>query len=64
MSDWVFWLLVGLLPISAFCSGYNFGKVAGINEVKHLMDEQWNAYKSFRDTVFSLLGIEARDERD
>lgn len=64
MSDWVFWLIVGLSPISAFCSGYSFGKVAGINEVKHMMDEQWKMYERFRDAVLPLLGIEARDERD
>lgn len=65
MSECMFWILVGLLPISSFCCGYNFGKVAGINEVKHLMDEQWKIYENFRDTVFNnLLGIEVRDERD
>ena len=64
MSDWMLCLLVGLIPISAFCSGYNFGKAAGIKEGKHLMDEQWKIHESFRDTVFSLLGIEVRDERD
>lgn len=61
MSDRMFWLLVGVLPIAAFCCGYNIGEMAGINEVKHLIEEQQNAYRNFRDTVFRLFGIEVSD---
>lgn len=51
-------LLVGTIPVLAWLCGYHFGKADGIREVRHLMDEQWKDYESFRDLVFRELGIE------
>ena len=58
MSDWLFCLAAGFLPVLAWLCGYNFGKADGIREVRHLMEEQWKDYESFRDLVFHELGIE------
>ena len=58
MSDWLFWIAVGFLPMLAWLCGYHFGRADGIREVRHLMDEQWRDYKAFRVRVLRELGIE------
>ena len=58
MSYYLLLLMAGLLPVAAWLCGYHFGKADGIREVRHLMDEQWRDYETFRDLVFRELGIE------
>lgn len=58
MLEPLIWLLIGAIPVLAWLCGYFFGKGDGIREVRHLMDEQWSDYESFRDLVFRELGIE------
>ena len=56
--EFLFWLVIGLIPVGAWLCGYFYGKADGVREVRHLMDEQRKDYESFRDLVFRELGIE------
>lgn len=58
MLEALMWLAIGCIPVLAWHGGYHFGKRDGIREVRHLMDEQWKDYESFRDLVFRELGVE------
>ena len=60
MSETLMWCLIGFLPLLTWWCGYYYGKVDGIRQVRHLMDEQWKGYESFRDLVFRELGIEVK----
>ena len=64
MTETLVCCLVGfLLPLAWWC-GYHYGKVDGIRQVRHLMDEQWKDYESFRDLVFRELGWRWTGEHD
>ena len=58
MSNWLLGFMIGLLLFLAWLSGYHFGKADGIREVRHLMDEQWRDYETFRELVCRELRIE------
>lgn len=56
--EFLFWLVIGFIPVGAWLCGYFYGKADGVREVRHLMDEQRKDYESFRDLVFRELRIE------
>lgn len=54
----LFWLVIGLIPVGAWLSGYFYGKADGVRKVRHLMDEQREDYESFRYLALREMGAE------
>ena len=61
MSDFLIGFTTALIPTLAWLCGYHYGKADGIRKMRHLLDEQWSDYKTFRDLVFHELGIEEQE---
>lgn len=57
--DMLLWLLAYLVPptVMWFC-GYSRGKLDGIRETQHFLDEQWHIYENFRDSILHELEVE------
>ena len=53
-------LVVSVIAASVLSGvvGFHQGKLCGIRETCHFLDEQWRDYEAFRDLVFKELGIE------
>lgn len=56
--EFLFWLVIGFIPLGAWLCGYFYGKADGVCKVRHLMDEQRRDYMAFRDLVLREMGIE------